>query len=130
MQGKEAPKQAKESEIQSFPMVKSPPKNPSYTPIIYIWFTWSRPHACCFSLCELICTLLSWFSRPYSPGVFYPIWFLKPFISSPSLAWFPEIWEEGLDGDIQFRLCVSIMSGSESFYLFSSVPWGNLSDDD
>lgn len=31
-----------------------------------------RPCACCFSLCEFIWTLLSWFRGPCSPGVLHP----------------------------------------------------------
>lgn len=39
----------------------------------------SRSCVCCFSLCELIFTLFSWFRRTCSPGVIYPFWHLQSF---------------------------------------------------
>lgn len=43
----------------------------------------------------------------------------------------PELWEEGLDGDLQFTLSsLYIMSGSRSLHLFLFAVWQSLSDVD
>lgn len=57
--------------------------------IIYTLRTWCRPMqalCCCFSLCEYIWAMLSWFRGTCSPDVFHSLWLLHYFSPSP-LIW-------------------------------------------
>lgn len=79
-------------------------KNNKLIAIIYPLITCYRslrPCALCFTLSELLCTLLGWFQDHISHHVFPSLWFLE---------YFYFLWCEKYDGNLQFRAYLNIMS--------------------
>lgn len=89
------------------------------------------PCACCFSFCEFLCALISWYKGPSFPGNFCPLWFL--YSSDYYSLRFLELWGEGLGKGISFtavcyQVSLCVTSGCRFLYLFPSPSEGSFSD--
>lgn len=113
-------KSRQKSEMHMFPLLESH-KHTKLTALTYAQRTLWRPM-------NSLWALLSWFIGPCSPGILHPLWILP--LSSPSSMDCSDLWEEGLDGDSQFRIPLCLIPGCGSLKMLPYIARGSLSYDD
>ena len=124
--GKESWEHAKESEIQTIPLLELPHSRQANSHNIYaenLVQTYAGPVlATSWNLCEPMWMLLSWFGGPCSPDVLHSLWLLQSFLP----IFLGVLWALR---NLQFRLCLCIMSVCRSLYRLPSAAKWSLSSD-